>query len=130
MPERRRIGMRRIEGHVWPMVLVAQDGRLVMLTRKHRSKKASPPATWKLQDATARFSEVVRKAQTDGPQRVTVHGKDAVIILGARDYAKKLGSKTKGLTGLVLVEAMQEARRLGLKIKPLRTYPSYRPPLT
>jgi prevent-host-death family protein len=101
-----------------------------MLTRNPKSKKTPPRGAWKLQDAKARFSEVVRKAQTEGPQHVTVHGKDAVVVLAAHDYAQKLGSKTKGLTGSVLVEAMQEARRLGLKIKPLRTYPAYRPPMT
>lgn len=100
-----------------------------MLTRNRRSKKA-PPGTWKLQDAKARFSEVVRKAETEGPQRVIVHGKDAVIIIAARDYAQKLAPKTKGLTGSVLVEAMQEVRQLGLKIKPMRTYPPMRLPVT
>jgi antitoxin Phd len=36
---------------------------------------------WKLQDAKARFSEVVRKARAGAPQKVTVHGKDAVVVL-------------------------------------------------
>jgi antitoxin Phd len=36
---------------------------------------------WKLQDAKARFSELVRKARSGHPQRVTVHGKDAVIVV-------------------------------------------------
>jgi hypothetical protein len=36
---------------------------------------------WKLQDAKARFSQVVREALEHGPQRVTLHGKDAVVIL-------------------------------------------------
>jgi len=35
---------------------------------------------WKMQDAKARFSEVVRRAKAGEPQRVTLHGKDAVII--------------------------------------------------
>jgi prevent-host-death family protein len=35
---------------------------------------------WKLQDAKARFSEVVRKARSGAPQHVTVHGKEAVVI--------------------------------------------------
>jgi prevent-host-death family protein len=43
---------------------------------------------WKLQDAKARFSQVVRQARTQGPQRVTVHGTDAVVILSAEDYAR------------------------------------------
>jgi len=36
---------------------------------------------WKLQDAKARFSEVVRRARAGEPQQVTVHGKDAVVVL-------------------------------------------------
>jgi prevent-host-death family protein len=36
---------------------------------------------WKLQDAKARFSEVVRKARSGAPQQVTVHGKAAVVVL-------------------------------------------------
>jgi antitoxin Phd len=36
--------------------------------------------TWKLQDAKARLSEVVRRARAGNPQRVTLHGKDAVIV--------------------------------------------------
>jgi prevent-host-death family protein len=37
--------------------------------------------TWKLQDAKARFSELVRRARDGEPQRVTVHGKEAVIVV-------------------------------------------------
>jgi prevent-host-death family protein len=43
---------------------------------------------WKLQDAKAHFSQVVREAIEHGPQRVTLHGKDAVVILSAADYAR------------------------------------------
>jgi antitoxin Phd len=47
------------------------------MTRAKRTTKAN---TWKLQDAKARFSEVVRKARAGEPQQVTVHGKKAVVI--------------------------------------------------
>ena len=33
------------------------------------------------------------------------------------------------LTGQAFVDAMQQARKLGLKLKPLRYYPAYRPPV-
>jgi antitoxin Phd len=36
---------------------------------------------WKLQDAKARFSEVVRRARAGEPQQVTVHGKAAVVVV-------------------------------------------------
>lgn len=60
--------------------------------------------SWKLQDAKARFSELVRTAQTEGPQRVTVHGRDAVVVLSAEDYAKLAGPPPRRMT---LLEVMQ-----------------------
>jgi antitoxin Phd len=45
---------------------------------------------WKLEDAKARFSELVRRAQTDGPQRVTVRGKDAVVVISAEEWEQLL----------------------------------------
>ena len=53
---------------------------------KNASTKKSRPGRWRLQDAKARFSEVVREAQQRGPQRVTLHGKDAVVIVGADEF--------------------------------------------
>jgi prevent-host-death family protein len=44
------------------------------------------PNTWKLEDAKARFSELVRKARDGEPQRVTVHGKDAVVIFDVERF--------------------------------------------
>jgi len=45
-------------------------------------------ASWKLEDAKARFSEVVRLAEAGRPQHVTVRGRDAVVILAAATYAR------------------------------------------
>ncbi len=101
-----------------------------MLTRNRRSKKSARPGTWKLQDAKAHFSEVVRRARTDGPQRVTMHGKDAVVIVAAEDYAKTQASTGARYTGADFIAAMQQAGKLGLKLKPLRVYPIYRPPVS
>jgi prevent-host-death family protein len=57
-----------------------------MALRKRAAMKGSPTRRWRLQDAKAHFSEVVREAQRVGPQRVTLHGKDAVVIVGADEY--------------------------------------------
>lgn len=43
---------------------------------------------WKLEDAKARFSEVVRSAREKGPQRVTVRGQDAVVVLSVEDFER------------------------------------------
>ena len=45
---------------------------------------------WKLEDAKARFSEVVRLARENAPQRITVRGEDAVVILSAQAFDKLL----------------------------------------
>jgi len=44
------------------------------------------PGRWKLEDAKARFSELVREARERGPQRVTVYGKDAVVVVSADEF--------------------------------------------
>ena len=41
---------------------------------------------WKLEDAKARLSEVVRRANSSGPQRVTVRGKERAVILSTKDF--------------------------------------------
>jgi prevent-host-death family protein len=41
---------------------------------------------WALQDAKNRFSEVVEKAQTEGPQWVTRRGKESAVVMSIADY--------------------------------------------
>jgi antitoxin Phd len=43
---------------------------------------------WQLQDAKNRFSELVRKAREEGPQVITLHGRDAVVVVSAKEYGK------------------------------------------
>lgn len=54
--------------------------------KKPSSTAPAGTGRWRLQDAKARFSEVVRQARQRGPQRVTLHGKDAVVIVGAEEF--------------------------------------------
>jgi antitoxin Phd len=44
--------------------------------------------TWQLQTAKAQFSELFRRARTEGPQYVTKAGKEAVVVLRAEHYEK------------------------------------------
>ena len=43
---------------------------------------------WQLQDAKNRLSELVRKAREEGPQVITLHGRDAVVVVSANEYGK------------------------------------------
>jgi antitoxin Phd len=51
-----------------------------------KTRKPTGIGRWKLEDAKARFSEVVRHAREDGPQRVTVRGHDAVVVMSAEEF--------------------------------------------
>lgn len=47
-------------------------------------------AQWKLEEAKARLSEVVRQAAMAGPQLVTVRGREAAVILSPEQYRQLL----------------------------------------
>lgn len=50
---------------------------------------------WQLQDAKNRFSEVVQRSRTEGPQTVTVRGRRTAVVLSAQDYdALRVGRPT------------------------------------
>ena len=59
---------------------------------------------WQAQEAKARFSEVMRRAREVGPQHITVHGREAAVVLSADEYRKLRGS---GPTGADIVAAFQ-----------------------
>jgi prevent-host-death family protein len=66
--------------------------------------------TWKLEDAKNQFSEVVRRALSHQPQRVTRAGRDAVIVISAEDYEKLIAPQdlVAFLKSSPLAEAMAE----------------------
>ena len=68
---------------------------------------------WKLQDAKARFSEVVDRALHDGPQVVTRHGENAVVVIAYRDFVGAEPAQD-------FKEFLMSIPRVGLEIKPSR----------
>lgn len=43
---------------------------------------------WQLQDAKARLSEVVKRAQTEGPQLVTCRGIETAVVVSIEDFRR------------------------------------------
>jgi prevent-host-death family protein len=43
---------------------------------------------WQLQDAKARFSELVKRAREEGPQQVSVRGEPAVVVVSEKEFAR------------------------------------------
>jgi prevent-host-death family protein len=55
-----------------------------------RPPRAQPGNRWRMWDAKAQFSELVRQARQCGPQRVTLHGRDAVVVVRADVFDRLL----------------------------------------
>jgi len=83
--------------------------------RRPRSRRARP-GQWQLQEAKARFSEVVRRAKQEGPQHVTVHGREEVVVIGADDFRRLAGERT----GEALVDALRTSPHRSTSIEPPR----------
>ena len=59
-------------------------------------------SSWTVAEAKAKLSEVIEKAQTSGPQRITRHGKPAVVVVSAEE-------------GQPTVKSQNDARKAELK---------------
>ena len=62
---------------------------------------------WQLAEAKNRFSEVVRLALQEGPQKVTRRG-DAVIVLSEAEYRRLSGEKPSFLQYLASGPSLEE----------------------
>ncbi len=49
---------------------------------------------WPLQEAKNRFSEVINRALSQGPQTITRHREEVVVVLSQADYNRLKKSKT------------------------------------
>jgi prevent-host-death family protein len=96
-----------------PSSSISKTGRA---TGKARAAKPRS-GFWVLQDAKARFSELVRKVRSEGPQHVTVHGRDEVVVIAAEDFRRLQGQPT----GQALIKAMQASPHREIDLEPRRT---------
>jgi prevent-host-death family protein len=89
------------------------------MTRTAKTPSPKPPrhpGHWLLQDAKARFSELVRRVRSEGPQHVTVHGRDEVVVVSAEEFRRLKGEQT----GEALIAAMQASPHRDIEIEPSR----------
>lgn len=70
--------------------------------------------TWQLQEAKARFSEVIKKAAKEGPQAITVHGESTAVVLSRAEYERLKQQKVS------LVEFMRKSPLHGVDLKLVR----------
>jgi len=69
---------------------------------------------WQLQDAKRKFSQLVREAVQEGPQIVTKHGQEVVVILSMAEYRKLSGEKA------TLLDLLMDPRFAGSNLETAR----------
>jgi prevent-host-death family protein len=83
---------------------------------KIRRTRVLKSGRWLLRDAKARFSELVRRVRSEGPQHVTVHGRQEVVVISAEEFRRL----KRDLTGQALIAALQASPHCDIEIEPQR----------
>jgi prevent-host-death family protein len=91
--------------------------RIARTSKVRRRTRDLRPGRWLLRDAKARFSELVRRVRTEGPQHVTVHGRDEVVVIAAEEFRRLKGD----VTGAALVDAIQASPYRDIELEPRRS---------
>jgi prevent-host-death family protein len=71
---------------------------------------------WSVAEAKARFSELINKARSDGPQTITRKGRTAVVVVAAEEWEKK----TKRSGNLAEFFAASPLRRSKLRVERIK----------
>ena len=69
--------------------------------------------SWQVQTAKARFSEVFRRARTEGPQRITKQGREGVVMLAEEQYERLVGRARQPVN---IVDFFRQSPLMGLKL--------------
>lgn len=77
------------------------------------SNSKAPTSSWQVQTAKACFSEVFRRARTEGPQIITRQGTEAVVMISHERY-DQLVSKPRQPKSLV--QFFRESPLVGVKL--------------
>ncbi len=48
--------------------------------------------SWQLQEAKQKFSELARRALEEGPQVVTRHGEEVIVVVPAEEFRRMVSS--------------------------------------
>jgi len=70
---------------------------------------------WTVAEAKAKFSEVIDRAQSDGPQTITRNGRTTAVVVAAEEWERK--TRRKG--NLAEFFATSPLRASGVRIKRL-----------
>ena len=83
---------------------------MTIVTNRSKSVRMHP---WTVAEAKARFSELIERARSEGPQTVTRKGRTAVVVVSAEEWERK----TKRTGNLAEFFAASPLRGAELKVK-------------
>jgi prevent-host-death family protein len=72
--------------------------------------------SWTVAEAKAKFSEIIERAMSEGPQTITRSGRTAAVVVGAEEWQRK----TQRAGNLAEFFAESPLRESGLKIRRLK----------
>ncbi|MHB1389819.1 MAG: type II toxin-antitoxin system Phd/YefM family antitoxin [Thermoleophilia bacterium] len=76
--------------------------------------------TWQLQEAKARLSELVKKSAAEGPQRITLRGEPAAVLISSEEY-QRLSRPRQGFVDFMRHSPLCEVKlNLGREQTPAR----------
>lgn len=66
---------------------------MTIMTRVTNKSGRRRPAgdVWSAAEAKARFSELIERARSDGPQTITRNGRTAAVVVAAEDWRRRTG---------------------------------------
>ena len=74
---------------------------------------------WTVAQAKAKFSQIIERATSEGPQTITRNGRTAAVVVGAEEWERK----TRRLGNLAEFFAASPLRGSSLKIRRLKQSP-------
>jgi len=75
--------------------------------------------TWTVAEAKAKFSEIIDRAMSEGPQTITRKGRTAAVVVGAEEWQRK----TMRAGNLAEFFAESPMRGSNLRVRRLKTRP-------
>jgi len=73
---------------------------------------------WTVAEAKAKFSELLNKAQAEGPQRITRHGRAAAIVVSEEEWQRK--NQRKGNLAEFLMNSPLRGSGVRIRKLPMR----------
>jgi len=75
--------------------------------------------SWTVAEAKAKFSEIIQRAMSEGPQTITRQGRAAAVVVGAEEWERK----TKRTGNLAEFFAGSPLRGSHLRVRRLKAQP-------